>query len=303
MQGKGREPPPVAAKPPEAGQVRITDDEFRRFRDFFYRRTGMHFADAKRYYVDKRLAERIAATGSPSFQSYFALLRSGPAGELEQLINRFTINETYFLREEHQFRCLVADLLPEIVAHKRPGQAIRIWSLPCATGEEAYSIAIWLLEQWAEVDRYEVEIIGSDIDTEALRAAETGLYGPRSLMRLPPAWVARYFEPARDSDGARRIVPALRESVRFTRVNLVDPAQTALYRSFDVVFCRNLLIYFDDASRRLAAENLYDCLAPEGFICLGHSESMSRISSLFTVRRFEDAVVYQKPAERLGDAD
>lgn len=290
---------------PGATEIRITGDEFRRFRDFLYRHTGMHFPEGKRYYVDKRLAERIAATNSPSFQSYFALLRSGASNEMERLINRLTVNETYFLREEYQFRCLVADLLPAIAAHKRPDEGIRIWSLPCATGEETYSIAIWLLEHWAEVDRHEVEIIGSDIDTEVLRAAETGLYEARSLSRLSPALLARYFEPAGEGDdsGRRRIIPALRDSVRFARVNLVNPAETAAGGEFDVVFCRNLLIYFDDASRRVAAENLYDCLAPGGYLCLGHSESMSRISSLFAVRRFPDAIVYQKPtAEGSGGA-
>src|SRR4051794_20230002 len=131
--------------PPGAAKPRITDDEFRRFRDFLYRRTGMHFAEGKRYYVDKRLEERINATNCTSFQSYFALLRSGTGGEMQRLINRFTVNETYFLREEHQFLCLVADLLPAVVARKPPDAPIRIWSVPCATGEETYSIAIWLL--------------------------------------------------------------------------------------------------------------------------------------------------------------
>ena len=287
--------------PPGASVPRVSDDEFRRLRDFLYRRTGMHFADAKRYYVDKRLADRMAATGCASFQAYFARLRADTAGELQSLINAFTVNETYFIREEHQFRCMVSDLLPAIVARKQPGAPIRIWSVPCATGEESYSIAIWLLEHWPEVDRHEVEIVGSDIDTRTLQAAQAGLYGARSLMRLTPDLLARYFEEAGpqqvNGETARRIIPELRDSLRFTRVNLVDPAETAPYRGFDIVFCRNLLIYFDDASRRLAAEALYDSLLPGGFLCLGHSESMGRISPLFETCRFRDAVVYRKPAE------
>ncbi len=277
-----------------AGAVPIAEEQLRRFRDYLYRETGLHYPDARLDYVERRLAERIAATGATDFQAYFALLRSGVQGELERVINRFTVNETYFLREDHQLRCLVADLLPAIVARKRPGEPIRLWSLPCATGEEPYSIAIWLLENWAEVDRYDVEITGSDIDTAALKAAEAGCYGTRSVMRLPPALLRRYFAPA-PREGEWCIGAPLRSSVSFARVNLVDCAETAAWRGFDVVFCRNLLIYFDDTSRRIAAENLHDCLAPGGFLCLGHSESMSRISPIFAVRRFEEAVVYQKP--------
>jgi chemotaxis protein methyltransferase CheR len=287
---RGSRPAPAAAS---AGS-RITDAEFLRFRDFFYRHTGIFFAENKRYYVDKRIEDRIAATASPSFQSYFALLRADLGGEeMKQLVSRFTVNETYFYREEHQFRCMSASLLPATVAGRQRDRPIRIWSVPCSTGEEPYSIAIWLLENWAEVDRYDVEIIGSDIDAEALRLAVGGLYGPRALMRLSPAVRARYFEPV--TEGGWRLGQALRDSVQFTRVNLVDAAQTAAYRGFDIVFCRNLLIYFDDASRRLAVENIYDCLAPGGYVCLGHSESMSRITPLFEVRRFPDAIVYRKP--------
>ncbi len=264
-----------------------------RFCELLYRRTGMSFAEGKRYYIDRRLGERIVATGSPSFQAYFALLRSDAHGEIEYLINAFTVNETYFYREEHQLRCLTSSLLDDVVRRKPPGDPIRIWSMPCSTGEEPYSIAIWLLENWPEVDDHNIEIVGSDIDTRAITAAAEGIYGDRALMRLPKHVVERYFRHI--ADGRYQIDPGLRNSIEFTRVNLIDASGMAQYRNFDVVFCRNVLIYFDDASRRVAAENLYDCIRPGGYICLGHSETMSRISSLFRVCRFRDAIVYQKP--------
>ncbi len=290
---------PARPGPSNAGRG-ITDAEFLRFRDFFYRHTGIFFAENKRYYVDKRIEDRVAATGSPSFQSYFALLLADLGGEeMKQLVSRFTVNETYFYREEHQFRCMSSNLLPGLLASRRHDRPIRIWSVPCSTGEEPYSIAIWLLENWAEVDHYDVEIIGSDIDTTALRQAQAGIYSPRALMRLPLAVRARYFEPAAGDNWC--LVQALRDSVQFTKVNLVDTTQTAAYRGFDIVFCRNLLIYFDDASRRLAVENIYDCLAPGGYVCLGHSESMSRITPLFEIRRFPDAIVYRKPEQTRGE--
>jgi len=273
----------------------VTEEEFARLSDFLYRRTGMVFTESKRYYVQRRVTDRMAATGATSFASYFARLRSDLNGEIEQFINAFTVNETYFYREDHQLRCLSSDLLAERIRHRRRSEAVRIWSVPCSTGEEPYSIAMWLLESWPQVDAYDIEIIGSDIDTRVLLAAETGIFGKRALMRLSPDLVAKYFVQL-DED-RWQILEDLRGSVRFSPVNLVEAAQTRPHGQFDVIFCRNVLIYFDDASRRLAAENLYENLAPGGFICLGHTESMSRISPLFEVRRFAEAIVYQRPME------
>ncbi len=282
----------MARSPIRAQPVPIAPEDVRRLCEFIYRRTGMVFDDSKRYYIDRRLSERIAATDSDSFQSYFAHLRSDAEHEIQHLVNSFTVNETYFYREDHQLRCMTSNILEEVTAAKNATDPIRIWSIPCSTGEEPYSIALWLMENWSAVDSYNIEIVGSDIDTRALKAAEEGIYGERALMRLNKPVIDRYFRPI---DGGYQIDQGLRDSIRFTKANLIDTHEMALYRGFDIIFCRNVLIYFDDASRRVAAENLYDCLRPGGYICLGHSETMSRISSLFSVRRFPDAIVYQKP--------
>jgi chemotaxis protein methyltransferase CheR len=272
----------------------ITDADFQKFRDFFYRKTGINFEDSKRYFVDKRLIERIEETGHDSFRSYFIALRfEASGGELQELVNTMTVNETYFFRETYQFDCLVNDMLDEIVRHRRPGSRIRIWSIPSSTGEEPYSIAIYLLERWRRIDDFEVEILSSDIDTTVLAAAERGIYSPRSVGQLPKPYLEKYFKKQRDGDYA--ISRDLVSAVDFSRVNLNEPADTRRFRDIDVIFCRNLLIYFDDLSRRTAAEAMFDALSPGGFVCLGHSESMSRISSLYSVRRFPDAMVYQKP--------
>ena len=124
---------------------------------------------------------------------------------------------------------------------------MRIWSVPCSTGEEPYSVAIWLLENWPLVDAYNIEIVGSDIDTRALAAADLGEYGERALSRLARPELGRYFGPARA--GMRRVIPDLRESVKFTQVNLMEAAGMASQGRFDVILCRNVLIYFDEASR------------------------------------------------------
>jgi chemotaxis protein methyltransferase CheR len=272
----------------------ITDADFLKFRDYFYRKTGIHFDEAKRYFVDKRLADRIEATGADNFRNYFIALRFESSGsELQELVNAMTVNETYFFREAYQFDCMVNSLLGEVVKRKRPGERIRIWSVPSSTGEEPYSIAIYLLERWPLIDTYDVEILSSDIDTKVLAAAKRGVYSERSVAQLPKPYLAKYFKRHGDVEWA--ISRDLASAVEFSHVNLNEAADTRPFRDIDIIFCRNLLIYFDDLSRRVAAEAMYDALAPGGFLCLGHSESMSRISSLYKVRRFDDAMVYQKP--------
>lgn len=273
----------------------ITDLDFEKFREFFYRKTGIQFEPSKRYFVDKRLVERIELTDSDSFRNYFTMLRFEASGEeLQHLTNLMTVNETYFFREEYQFQCLVRSILPDITSRKRNGGPIRIWVIPSSSGEEPYSIALYLLEYWAGIHDWDVEIISSDIDTKILAEARRGLYSQRSVQHLPEGLLRKYFK--RSADGYQ-ICDDLRDAVEFTRVNLSERADTRAYRDFDVIFCRNLLIYFDDVSRKTAAETFYDAMKPGGYICLGHSESMSRFSSLYKVRKFPEAIVYQKPLE------
>lgn len=278
-----------------AEEIIISDGEYERFAEFFYQRTGIVFSGAKRYFVDRRLAARMAATGAADLSEYLMRLRFADtrSGEMQNLINAMTVNETYFYREEYQFRCLVRGLLPELTARRDPADALQIWSLPCSTGEEPYSIALYLLQSWPGIDQWPVRIIASDIDTDALERARRGIYEARALQYLSRDTVARYFRPLNGETWA--IDADLREAVEFRKINITTPADMRRYRNVDVIFCRNLLIYFDDASRRRAADAMYEALRPGGFVCLGHSESMSRISSLFTVRKFDDAIVYQKP--------
>lgn len=275
--------------------INIGNEDFQKFREFFYRKTGINFDSSKRYFVDKRLGERIEATQSGSFRNYYTMLRFQASNEeLQALTNLMTVNETYFLREEFQFECLVNSLLPEIISLKKDKSPIRIWSIPSSSGEEPYSIAMYLLERWAGIKEWDVEIISSDIDTGILQKARTGRYSDRAVQFVPSQWLKKYFTGREDE---HQLCDAIRQSVEFTRVNLMEQAETRAYRDFDIIFCRNLLIYFDDISRKSAAETFYDALKPSGYICLGHSESMSRISSLYKVRKFPEAVIYQKPLE------
>jgi chemotaxis protein methyltransferase CheR len=276
-------------------ETSISESDFEKFREFFYRKTGIQFEATKRYFVDKRLEERIELTGNADFRSYFMMLRFEASGEeLQHLTNLMTVNETYFFREEYQFQCLVRSILPDLIKRKKDDSPIRIWAIPSSSGEEPYSIALYLLEYWAGINDWDVEIISSDIDTKILGEARKGLYSERSVQHLPETLLRKYFKR---SAAGYQICDELREAVEFTRVNLSERADTRAYRGFDVVFCRNLLIYFDDASRKAAAETFYDAMKPGSFICLGHSESMSRFSSLYKVRKFPEAIVYQKPLE------
>lgn len=278
-------------------ELLLTREEFDKFCEYFYRKTGIHYDRSKKASVEMRLAKRLRATQLTSFRTYFSHLRFQASGEeLQNLINQMTVNETFFFREEYQFKCLIHSVLGAIAPRKRLGEHIRIWSIPSSTGEEPYSLALYLLEYWSMVDEVDVEILASDIDTSVLEKARYGKFGLRSVQNLPTTMLQRYF--TRVDAQTYRLCAALRESVTFCQVNLNDAEQTRSFRGFDVIFCRNLLIYFDDASRRRAAETFYDALNPGGFLFLGHAETMSRISSLFKVCRFSDAIVYQKPSIR-----
>ncbi len=253
------------------------------------------FADNKRYFVDKRILGRMAVFDFRRFSDYFNMVRFQASGvELQALVNSMTINETYFYREDYQLQCLVRSILPEIAKSTSRGDTIKIWSIPCSTGEEPYSIALFLLEYWKDVDDFNVEIVASDIDTGVIEKARLGIYDERALQHVSAETIKKYM--TKTKDGQHQVASAIRSSIKFSQINILDTIDARAYGGFDVVFCRNMLIYFDDISRREAAEAIFAALGPGGFVCLGHSESMSRISSLFNIRKFPEAIIYQKPA-------
>ena len=270
----------------------LTPDQLQRLCQILYDRTGMVFGESKRYYIERRVADRMVKTGIDEAARYIVAL-TFDRPEMQALISAFTNNETYFYREESQLSALSREILPRIVAGRRPGALVRIWSLPCSTGDEAYSIAIWLLENWPMVDAWNVEIVASDVDTSALAQARSGRFGERALARLPEDVRNRYFGPPQEH--YREIIDDLKESIHLSEANLIDAQSMAAQGRFDVIFCRNLLIYFDDAARAVAARHLYDSLNPGGFLCLGHTESMARISDRFELVRLDDAIVYRRP--------
>ncbi len=274
----------------------MSEQALRRFYTFFRHQTGIAFTPAKRYYVESRLRARLIASGQDGVEAYLAHLKT-PAGtaELEQLINLLTINETFFYRETRQFEALTQSVLPELAALRGPGGVRRLLCMPCATGEEPYSIALHLLAHGLDPVRHHIELHGADIDTDALRAAKAGLYDDETLRHLPGPLRARYF--TRQPDGRHQISPAVRACVQFAHANITRTQDMQRYREIDVLFCRNLLIYFDEAARRHSVRILRECLRPGGFIFLGHSESMRHMADLFLTRHFGAVIAYQKPGD------
>lgn len=272
----------------------FTHTHFVRLRTLIYQRTGIYFEDVKFDFVQKRVLSRMQTMEVAGFSTYFARLRLDTKGlELQELINLLTVNETYFYREDYQFDCMVNSVLPELMKGRDKRDPIRIWSAPCSTGEEPYSIALTLLERWPALNDIDVEITGSDIDTGVLERAKRGVFSARSVQYVPPKILKRHFNTL--GQDAFQISDEIRQAIEFRHTNVVNTEDTKRFRDYDIIFCRNMLIYFDDASRRLAADAFYDALRPGGFIFLGHSESMGRISSLFQPRRFPECIAYQRP--------
>ncbi len=277
--------------------MQITIKDFIRFRDFVYNRCGIFFETKKIYFVKKRLLSRMDHLGITNINDYLNLLnyRDKDDTEFQALINLLTTNETYFFREFDQLATFGEHCLVEISDKKEEedDRIIRAWSAGCSTGEEPYTLAIIIREILEDLDLWQVKVYGTDIDTNVLNRCRKGVYSPRSVKDVPDEYLATYFSR---EDEKYRIKPRIKEMVSFKQVNLMDKLSMLQMRRMDFIFCRNVLIYFDEASRREVAGWFYDALRPGGYVFLGHSESMSRISTAFRIKKMGGMIVYQKPA-------
>ena len=265
--------------------------EYQHLTEFIYQKTGLRFAAGKEYYLNARVGKRLQELGVDNFRQYFNFLRFGsPEKELELLINSITVNETYFFREYNQLKCFAEEVLPLLAKELKAGERLKVWSAGCSSGEEPYTLAI-ILTEMLEVSGINFEVHGTDINTLALHKAKKGCYEKRSLREMPEEYLQKYFLP---KDALYQVRPQLKEHVHLYQLNLKDEKAMEAMRGFHSIFCRNVLIYFDDQSRREAALGFYRALLPGGFIFLGHSESMGRISNLFKPLRFKEAIIYQK---------
>src|SRR2546428_5445671 len=272
--------------------LELPDDVFRLVRDAIYRRTGIWFTDASRYLLQKRLSPRARELSFDSLQKYFYFLQYDPRadGEFDIIYDLVTTNETYFFREPAQFTAFVEEIVPELVSTKA-AKKIRIWSAGCSSGDEPYSIAM-LLQEAGWFDRASFEIFASDLNQQVLARARKGHYREAAFRSTDPTLREKYF--ARQPDGSWHIADSIRNRVSFGRVNLYDEARVALLGSLDVIFCRNVIIYFDDASKKSVIRNFYNRLLDGGYLLLGHSESLISLSTEFKLKHLKNDMVYQK---------
>lgn len=276
--------------------MRLKVEDFMKFRNFIYQKAGIYFAPKKIYFMKKRLEMRMKARAMGNVMDYFNYLKyqDSRGVEIQELLNILTTNETYFFRELNQLEAFSQFCLREVVNRRRGEEKrLRIWSAGCSTGEEAYSLAILLIESLPDVTSWNVELIASDIDTVVIEKAREGLYTERSVRTVSPERLKRYFLVSPDG---YRIRMNVKRMVTFKYINLFDTRTTRQLQNVDFIFCRNVLIYFDEKSRKTVVANFYDSLAKQGYLFLGHSESVSRISTAFRVRRAPGGMIlHQKP--------
>jgi chemotaxis protein methyltransferase CheR len=272
--------------------LELPDDVFRLLRDAIYKRSGMWFADSSKYLLQKRLSPRARELNFDSFQKYFYFLQYDPRAdsEYDQIYDLVTTNETYFFREPAQLTAFVEEIIPDLLS-KKSVKKIRIWSAGCSSGEEPYSLAMLLSEAgWYEHASF--EIFASDINQQVLGRARKGQYRENAFRATDPTVRERYFN--RETDNSWRIKDEIRNRVQFGRLNLYDEARVSLLGHLDLIFCRNVIIYFDDSSKRVVVTNFYNRLIDGGYLLLGHSESLISLSTQFKLRHLKNDMVYQK---------
>jgi len=275
--------------------MELSTDQFSRLAQQIYMRLGLQFEDKKIYFLQKRVEKRMEALGYNDPSEYvFLLCYADPTGaEMQALANLITTNETYMFREYEQLEAFGNCCLPEVLSTKqtRGEQRLRIWSAGCSSGEEPYTLAMILQEVFPQSQYWDCEIVGTDIDENVLAQGARARYWWRSVRDVPSEYLDKYLI----KDGDSYVVhPRTRAMVRFAHLNLHDRIAMRAMRNFDFIFCRNVLIYFDDRSRKAAVDHFYNALNRGGYVFLGHSESVGRISNAFRLKRMEQHLVYAK---------
>ena len=272
-------------------------EEFRRFRDLLHRHSGIYLEESKLDSLRISLVTRATRLGYVTLVDYYSALERDE-NEFHELLNLVTINETSFFRFPQQFDALRDRVLPEIMAAKPSNNRnLRVWSAGCSTGEEPYSIAMTLLDMSLEGLGWKPQVLGTDVSTKALAQAKAGVYGKRSMMNVPPDVVSRHYEPA--PIGGYRVGDRVRSLVDFGFHNLIkEPYPLSLMGNWDVIFCRNVTIYFRLESTRRVVSNFFESLNPGGYLFIGHSETLTSINDNFEPLELGGVFLYRKPAAR-----
>ena len=273
----------------------LSVEQFQRLSQLIYQKLGLSFDEKKIYFLKTRVAKRMATLSMADAKEYlFMLGYADPQGlEMQALANLVTTNETYMFREYDQLQAFANHCLPEVLSAKqaRGERKLRIWCAGCSSGEEAYTLAMILQEVFPQAQSWDCEIVATDIDENMLRKVVAARYGCRSVNEVPDQYREKYLIEDEDEWLVRRRTAAL---VRTLHLNLHDRMAMRAMRGFDFIFCRNVLIYFDDLSRKAVVDHFYNALHPGGYIFLGHSESIGRVTTAFKLKRFENHLVYVK---------
>ena len=274
--------------------MKITDGQLKRLRDFIQEDMGVFIDDKKLISTYKRkIEELLKANKYDSFEKFFIdVSKKRNPYIYHDVINAFTINETYFFRESHQFDTLVKHVIPELHKLRPKSKTINILSAPCSTGEELYSIAIYMIEYCPQyLEERDFLLLGIDIDTAAVKKAKEGRFSKRSVHRLPTYIRVKYF---REEDGYFVAKPMLKEAVNFDVVNVMDVKKMKKLGRFDVIFSRNMLIYFHEKDQVKVLKIFYDILKPKGYLFLGHAEKVPPHIKIFTSVKIGQSFLYRK---------
>lgn len=269
----------------------LSESEFRLFRDLIYEECGFSFADHKRGFLEARVRRRMEDLGIANVYEYYYLLRHSArrVQEMPTLLDILMICETSFFRNQPQFDLLRELVLPEIVAQKEKNASrlIRVWSAGCSTGQEPYSAVMMMLENLPGATLWTPRVYGSDLSFTALEKAQGGLYRPEQLKGMGENYVEKYF---RRDNGHYALKDAVKRHVIFDYHNLKHDNGL---RGLDIIFCRNVMIYFDVDEQRKLIERFTNCLVPGGYLFLGHAESMQGLSNRYTMIHRKKGIAYR----------
>ena len=265
--------------------AKLTEAQFRQFRDLIYRETGICLAENKRDFVQSRLSKRLRVAPVKTFSGYFKLVTNSPDGpEMQEMINRITTNKTHFFREMHHFNRLKEVVFPRLVDEANKGlrpRKLRIWCAASSSGEEPYSLAIAVHDFFSRQPGWDIRILASDIDTKVLDQARSAKYHEDQMFETPPELLNRYLIKGTGDDSDRYVVvPEAASLVTFKQVNLLGD-EWPIHTRFDAIFCRNVLIYFDQETQDTLMRRMAQYLMQDGSLFIGHSESLARLSDVY----------------------
>ena len=274
----------------------LTPDTFEEWRNFIYEQTGIYYQDNKKYLLESRLQKRMSFLGINSYHEYLDYLKFNPSGtnELRYLFDAITINETFFFRNQAQLDALVTKVFPEIIQSKEKtgSNSLKIWSAGCSSGEEAYSIAIMLNELIRpRYPQITFEIVGTDLSNAMIDAARRAVYREYSIRNAPVYYLKKYFVTEHD---VHKLNTDIKNMASFKLLNLYDDVIMKTMIQFDLIFCANVLIYFDQKSKIKVINHLYNSLNKGGYLFIGYSESLHSISKAFKLISFPKTIGYKK---------